>query len=134
MMSPQEKSPSVAEASKRTGLPAPVVLVLAHLDALAFGVALGLVAGLSVSSATVVLLIKGGPNVGANLGLLSQYFIGYRVSLVGAMLGFLYASMGGFVLGYAFAWTRNYMVRTYLTYIRRRAEQQVVSDLLDRMT
>lgn len=134
MKSPPEKARSVANASKRTGLPASVVLVLAHLDPLAFGVALGLVAGLCVSTATIVLLIEGGQNVGATLGLLSHYFIGYRVSFMGSILGFLYASLAGFLMGFSFSWMRNYLVHTYLIYVRRRAEQQVASDLLDRMT
>ena len=134
MKSPPENTRSVVEASKRTGLPASVVLVLAHLDPLAFGAALGVVAGLCVWAATIVLLIKGGQNVGATLGLLSHYFAGYRVSLLGSIVGFLYASVAGFLMGFAFSWLRNYLVHTYLIYIRRRAEQQVASDLLDRMT
>ena len=134
MNNPAEKNPVVAKASKQTGLPGSAILVLAHIDPLAFGVALGVVAGLSVSTATLVLLIKGGHSVGANLGLLSQYFIGYRVSLAGSMIGFLYASVSGFLVGFSSSWVRNFLVRSYLVYLRRRAEQSAVSDLLDRMT
>ena len=128
------KTPEVAEAARQTGLPASVVLVLAHLDPRAFGVALGLVTGLWLWVATLILVTRGGEVVGPNLVLLSQYFAGYRVTLVGSFIGFFYASVVGFILGYAFAWTRNFLIHFYLIYVRRRAEQEVLSDLLDRMT
>src|SRR6266545_3350769 len=128
------KTPEVAEAARKTGLPPAVVLVLAHLDPRAFGVALGLVMGLFLWVGTVILVIRGGEIVGPNLVLLSQYFVGYRVSLGGSFIGFFYASVVGFILGYAFAWARNFLVHSYVIYVRRRAEQEVLSDLLDRMT
>ncbi len=68
-----------------------------RLNAQAWGVAFGLLLGLGLFIATVVLVIKGGPNVGAHLRLLSVYFPGYRVTWAGAFLGFGYS----FVLGYA---------------------------------
>ncbi len=128
------KTPEVAEAARQTGLPAAVVLVLAHLDPRAFGVALGIATGLCLWVATVILVLRGGEVVGPNLVLLSQYFPGYRVTFGGSFIGFLYASAVGFILGYAFARTRNFLVHSYLIYVRRRAEQEVLSDLLDRMT
>ena len=134
MESASGKTPEVAEAAKQTGLPATVVLVLAHLDPRAFGVALGLVTGLCLWVATVILVLRGGEVIGPNLVLLSQYFVGYRVTLGGSFIGFIYGSVAGFILGYAFAWTRNFLVHSYLIYVRRRAEQEVLSDLLDRMT
>ena len=128
------KTPEVAEAARQTGLPVSVVLVLAHLDPRAFGVALGLVTGLWLWVATLILVTRGGDVVGPNLVLLSQYFVGYRVTLAGSFIGFFYAYVVGFILGYAFARTRNFLVHFYLIYVRRRAEQEVLSDLLDRMT
>ncbi len=47
--------------------------------------------------ATLALVIKGGEDVGTHLGLLSNFFPGYEVSVGGACIGFVYA----FVLGYA---------------------------------
>ena len=61
-----------------------------------WGIAFGLVFGLGLFVATNVLLLRGGPNVGAHLGLLSMYLPGYSVSFVGSMIGLVY----GFVLGY----------------------------------
>jgi hypothetical protein len=68
-----------------------------RLSGQAWGVSVGLLFGLGLFGATVVLVIKGGPNVGTHLGLLASYFPGYRVTVVGAFIGFIYA----FVLGYA---------------------------------
>lgn len=71
---------------------------LARLNERAWGVAMGLLLGLGLLSATLFLVLKGGRNVGAHLGLLSVFFPGYRVSIFGAFVGFVYA----FVIGYAF--------------------------------
>lgn len=68
-----------------------------RLNAQAWGMSFGVLLGLGLFVATVVLVLKGGENVGAHLSLLSVYFPGYRVSWPGAFLGFVYA----FVLGYA---------------------------------
>lgn len=69
-----------------------------RLNQRAWGVAFGLLLGLGLFVATNVLVLKGGPNVGQHLSLLSQYFPGYRVTFLGSLIGFVYA----FVLGYAF--------------------------------
>ncbi|MGH7554594.1 MAG: hypothetical protein ACREMQ_16450 [Longimicrobiales bacterium] len=68
-----------------------------RLNARAWGIAMGLVLGLGLLIATNVLVIRGGPNVGAHLRLLSVYFPGYSVTFVGSLIGFVWA----FVLGYA---------------------------------
>jgi hypothetical protein len=67
-----------------------------RLNAQAWGISFGLLLGLSLFIATIVLVIKGGSNVGAHLRLLSVYFPGYRVTWLGAFIGFAYS----FVLGY----------------------------------
>jgi hypothetical protein len=67
-----------------------------RLNARAWGIALGLLFGLGLLIATNLLVIKGGSNVGAHLGLLSVYFPGYSVTFLGSLIGFVYA----FVLGY----------------------------------
>ena len=67
-----------------------------RLNARAWGIAVGLLFGGGLFLATIVLVIKGGPHVGAHLELLSNYFPGYRVTVVGSLVGFVY----GFVLGY----------------------------------
>jgi len=62
-----------------------------------WGIAFGLLGGLGLFLATAVLLIRGGEDVGAHLGLIGVYFPGYSVTWPGAFIGFVYA----FVLGYA---------------------------------
>ncbi len=59
------------------------------------GLSLGLILGLLIFVATNWLVIKGGKVVGPHLQLLSQFFIGYRVSFLGSIIGFLY----GFAVG-----------------------------------
>ena len=67
---------------------------------------LGLIMGLALFIATNWLVIKGGhitPNgeyvVGPHLQLLSQFFIGYRVSFWGSLIGFVYAFAVGTLAG-----------------------------------
>ncbi len=68
-----------------------------RLNARAWGIALGLLLGGGLFLATIVLVIKGGPDVGQHLSLLSVFFPGYSVTVLGSLIGFVYA----FVLGYA---------------------------------
>lgn len=68
-----------------------------RLNARAWGISVGLLLGGGLFIATNVLVLKGGPNVGQHLNLLGVYFPGYRVTLLGSFVGFVYA----FVLGYA---------------------------------
>lgn len=70
---------------------------LLHLNARAWGIAVGLVFGMGLFLATMVLLMKGGLAVGAHLGLLGRLLPGYSVTVGGAFIGFGYA----FVIGYA---------------------------------
>lgn len=66
------------------------------INARAWGVSTGLLVGLGLFFATNALVLKGGPNMGQHLQLLSIYFPGYSVSFLGSLIGFVY----GFVLGY----------------------------------
>ena len=70
---------------------------LARLNARAWGIATGVLAGGGLFIATTILVIKGGSTVGQHLGLLSVFFPGYRVTFLGSLIGFVYA----FVVGYA---------------------------------
>jgi hypothetical protein len=63
----------------------------------AWGIAFGLVLGLGLLLATIILIAKGGEPVGPHLGLLGVYFPGYSVSYLGSLIGFIYL----FVIGYA---------------------------------
>jgi hypothetical protein len=70
-----------------------------RLNAKLMGIVVGFLAGLGLFLATMILVLKGGPDVGAHLGLLSQFFPGYRVTFLGSFVGFFYAFVVGFVIG-----------------------------------
>lgn len=70
-------------------------------------VAMGTMGGLILFLATAWLLIRGGQNVGATLGLLSNYFPGYAVTWPGAIVGFVYGALTGALAGGALAWIYN---------------------------
>ena len=63
------------------------------------GIVLGILGALGLFVATNWLVIKGGDQVGPHLALLGQYFIGYRVSFVGSLIGMPYAFIVGYVAG-----------------------------------
>lgn len=63
----------------------------------AWGVSLGLLLGIGLLLATLVLVLMGGEDVGPHLRLLGQYFPGYSVSALGSLIGLGY----GFLVGYA---------------------------------
>lgn len=77
------------------------------LNAKAMGLALGLICGLIVFIATNWLVLKGGHPVGPNLQLLSQYFLGYRVSFAGSLVGFAYGFAFGTLAGGLISWIYN---------------------------
>lgn len=71
----------------------------AHASQQGWGIAMGLVAGLALWLATVILVVRGGDSPGAHLGLLAVYFPGYRISVPGACVGFIYAFVVGYAIG-----------------------------------
>ena len=83
---------------------------VARLRASVMAVVIGLVSGTGLFVATVWLVIRGGPNVGATLGLLRFYFPGYSVTWPGAFVGFLYAAPLGAAIGWLVAFLYNRIV------------------------
>lgn len=82
-----------------------------RLNAVMTGIVIGLICGAGLFLATILLVLKGGPNPGAHLQLLSQYFPGYSVTVTGSFLGFLYAGLVGFVCGWIIGSLYNKLVR-----------------------
>ncbi|HEV8525672.1 MAG TPA: hypothetical protein VGQ71_14350 [Terriglobales bacterium] len=72
---------------------------VAQLNAKLLGLILGLMLGIGLFIATIILVIKGGPDPGRHLGLLSQYFPGYDITVTGSFLGFGYAFGVGYAIG-----------------------------------
>lgn len=82
-----------------------------RLNERAWGITLGLLLGGGLFVATLVLVIKGGPQVGRHLGLLANYFPGYRVTLLGSFVGFVYAFVVGYGIGRVVGSVYNRLVR-----------------------
>jgi hypothetical protein len=98
----------LAEDKKR--LEEIVLARMVRLNAKVQGVVTGLVVGLVVFVATNWLVLKGGEVVGPHLGLLGQFFIGYRVTFGGSLIGAAYGFVCGFVIGGFVAKTYNWLV------------------------
>ncbi len=92
---------------------APVEIIrarLLRLNATIHGIVAGLIAGLGIFIATNWLILKGGDVVGPHLSLLGQFFIGYRVTFVGSLIGFAYGFVLGFLVGYFIAKMYNWLI------------------------
>lgn len=81
------------------------------------GLTLGILTGLVIFIATNWLVLKGGhigPEgkyiVGPHLQLLSQFFIGYKVSFTGSIVGSLYGFAFGTIFGTLIGWIYNTIV------------------------
>lgn len=82
---------------------------LVRLNAKIQGVVVGLIAGVGLFIATNWLVLKGGKSVGRHLSLLGQFFIGYSVTFSGSLVGFAYAFVCGYVIGYSVARIYNWI-------------------------
>jgi hypothetical protein len=80
------------------------------LNAKVLGLILGILFGLIIFIATIWLVIKGGPYMGQHLRLLSNFFIGYRVSYLGSIIGFLWGFAVGSLIGTSIGWIYNWIV------------------------
>lgn len=81
------------------------------LNAKLLGIVLGTLMGFGLFLATILLVLKGGPNVGLHLSLLSNYFPGYQVTYLGSLIGFFYGFVVGFVIGGVFGAVYNKVAR-----------------------
>jgi hypothetical protein len=91
-----------------------LVRSFARLHSVALGVACGVLVGAGILAATLILVLKGGNQVGRNLVLLAQYFPGYSVTWTGSLVGGAYGLSVGFVLGWLMASLRNLVLAAYL--------------------
>jgi hypothetical protein len=78
-----------------------------RLNGNAWGISLGMLFGLGLFLATLALVLRGGEDVGAHLGLLSVYFPYYDVTVPGSFLGFGYAFVVGYVTGRVLCFVYN---------------------------
>ena len=68
------------------------------------------ICGFGLFIMTACLVIKGGPDVGAHLKLLGQYFIGYSVSWIGSFVGLFYGALIGGIIGWVIGLIYNLIV------------------------
>jgi hypothetical protein len=122
----------MAEAEKEQ-IPSPLLLAFAPLHRVAMGSAVGVVLGGIVFLITAALLVKGGYPIGPRLALLAHYFVGYSVTWSGALIGLCWGFGIGFMLGWGFALLRNFVVWSWLSLIRSRAEMEQYGDFLDHL-
>jgi len=94
-----------------------ILQAVAFLNAKVLGLILGILLGLLIFIATNWLLIKGPHEIGSgrqivgpHLQLLSQFFIGYKVSFAGSIIGFLYGFAIGTISGSLIGWLYNRIV------------------------
>jgi hypothetical protein len=107
-----------------------LVLAFAPVHKLAFGVAIGMAASVSLFVATLAYAARE-PAVGEGLSLLNQYFWGYSVTLAGAFVGLGWGFATGFVAGWFFAFCRNLIVAASVFLVRAKAELSETRDFLD---
>jgi len=93
--------------------------VFMRVDGGALGLATGVVGGVGLFVATLVLVLKGGTVIGPTLGLLSQYFPGYSVTALGSLVGLFYGFVSGFLAGWLFATLRNAIMFVCLVAVYR---------------
>lgn len=122
---------TLSKSGEAETVPPSILLAFAPIHKVGLGVACGLVSGLLLFLATAVLILRGGPVVGPNLLLLSNYFPGFSVDWPGAAIGFLWAAAAGFVVGWLVAFLRNLLLALYLFLIKARSEMAQYGDFLD---
>lgn len=83
---------------------------VARLRAGILALVCGLLAATGLFLATAWLVIRGGPNVGQHLVLLSIYLPGYTVSWAGACVGLVYGFVLGGIVGWVTGWIYNRVV------------------------
>lgn len=107
-----------------------LILAFAPLHKRAFGMAVGLTAGLAVFFLTAFHLIVR-PAEAMDIGLLGQFFQGYSVSWPGALIGFAWGCFAGFVAGWFTAFCRNLFIATWIFIGRTKAELSATREFLD---
>lgn len=96
------------------------------IDALAFGIALGLTTGLSLFFLTILISLNNSIPLGRFMWLLGQYLPFYQPTIVSSWLGLVYGFGIGFASGYGLASLRNAILKAYISYLRHRAELKLL--------
>lgn len=70
----------------------------------------GLICGVGLFAMTAILLIENGPNTGATLQLLGNYFLGYTVTWPGAFIGLGWGFLAGALTGWSIGTIYNRII------------------------
>ncbi len=85
-----------------------MIRTLVNFNAQVLGITLGILCALGIFVVTNFLILKGGPNMGAHLQLLGQFFYGYKVTFFGSVIGAAYGLgigyLAGAVIGVIYNW------------------------------
>lgn len=109
------------EALNEDALGAELDVAFSPLHKRCLGIAVGVVTGLVILALTLVHLVRS-PEEPYPLILLEQYFPGYSVSVIGALVGMAWGFWIGFVVGWFFAFCRNATLSLTAILFRTRAE------------
>ena len=88
----------------------------------------GLFGGAALWLATVILLLRGGEQVGKHLSLLSVFLPGYEVTWTGAWIGLFWGALGGAISGALLYWSYARSLREKLAQHLVDASQPAVFD------
>lgn len=121
---------TVYDSNEVQDLPPDVALAFAPIHKRVLGVACGLVGGFAVAAVTIfhVVALQGEPT---GLGLLGQFFAGYDVTWMGALIGGFWGFVTCFVFGWFAAFLRNLLLAAYVFIARTRDELAQTRDFLD---
>lgn len=116
----ESKSAAAAPADPRA-VEALVAYAFAPVHKAALGVAFGLTGAILTALVTLAhLMVSHGE--GLPLALLGQFFYGYDISPVGALIGAFWAFIAGFVAGWFLAFLKNLFTAVWVFAIRAKAE------------
>lgn len=118
----------MAQAPMDRELQKSMALAFAPVHKRALGVAAGLTFGVLVAGVTLLQFALQ-PENPPRLDLLANYFYGYTVTPVGALIGFAWAFLVGFVAGWFLAFIRNLVTAIWIFFVR--AKSDLTQDFLD---
>lgn len=101
-------------------------VVFAKIHNISLGLSLGIVCGVLLWAATMVVALRSDLGLTSYLELLRNYYPGYRVTAVGSLVGFIYGFVSGFLFGWLLAIIRNFVSLLYFAITRRTYEWRVV--------
>jgi len=105
--------------------------LFAKMDKNALGISIGVIFGLITGLATLIVVFKGDAAIRFYFSLMSQFYWGYKVTFFGAVVGFSYSFLCGFLLGWVYAFLRNACMVLLLLYAKKKTEIIKLSDILN---